>query len=71
MKMWKGKGNNNKLLFSQKELEILHQEIRGQLNEHPIVMENLNRQVRTANKQHTINQSYKGKALLLTISEGI
>jgi hypothetical protein len=40
MKMWKGIGNTTILLFSLKGLEILHQEIRGQVK--TIVMEYFN-----------------------------
>ena len=39
MKMWKENGNTTTLLFSLKELEILHQERRGQVKtpqQHPI-----------------------------------
>jgi hypothetical protein len=32
MKIWKGNGNTTTLLFSLKGIEILHQEIRGQVN---------------------------------------
>ena len=60
MEMWKGKGNTI-LLFSLKELEILHQERRGQVK--TMVMEHFNGicflEPGSANKQHTkqtINQ---------------
>ena len=59
MKMLKGNGNTTTLLFSLKGLEILHQEIRGQLK--TIVMEHLNgilfHKFGPANKQHTNHSS--------------
>jgi hypothetical protein len=55
MKMWKGIGNTTRLLFSLKELEILHQERREQVK--TIVMEHFNgilfHKSGPANKQHT------------------
>ena len=55
MKMWKGNRNTTTLLFLLKELEILHQERRGQVK--TIVMEHFNdvlfHKSRPANKQHT------------------
>ena len=61
-KMWKGNGNTTILLFSLNGLEILHHEIRGQVN--TILIEHFKiirfQESRPANKQHTyqsINQS--------------
>ena len=58
MKMWKGNRNTTTLLFSLKWLEILHQDIRTQVE--TIVMELFNNILfhkdGPANKQHT-NQS--------------
>ena len=51
MKIWKGKGSTTTLLFSLKELEILHQERRDQVN--TTVMEHFNSKSRPADKQVT------------------
>jgi hypothetical protein len=55
MMMWKGNGNTTILLFSLKELDILHQERREQMN--TTVMEHFNsilfHKSRSANTQHT------------------
>ena len=55
MKLWKGNGNTASLKFSQKRLEILHQERRGQVN--TIVMEHFNNilfyKSEPSNKQYT------------------
>jgi hypothetical protein len=51
IKMWKGNGNTNILLFSLKVLKILHQERRRQVK--TIVMEHFNKS-EPANKQQSI-----------------
>ena len=64
-KVWKWKGETTTLLFSLKELEILHQERREQMK--TIVMKHFNgnlfHKFEPANKQHT-NQSINKPILL-------
>ena len=65
MKMWKRNGNTTTLLFSQKRLEIVYQERRGQVK--TMVMEHFNgilfHKSGPANKQHT-NQTTNQNVLL-------
>jgi hypothetical protein len=71
MKIWKGNGSTNTLLFFLKGHGILHQERRGQMN--TIVMEHF-RKFRPAYKQHnyqSINQSIRNDADLLVKARSV
>ena len=73
MNIWKGNGKTSTLLFSLKELKILHHEKKGHVN--TIVMQHFNKitfhESGPANKQHTYQSINYAKILFTLVSEEV